>query len=418
MQTLAKTIGKTLAGTLLAVPFMVQAAPSYDSLKSTLDKLKQQMEAVQKALDEQKKQSASKTDVRMLEKKIDTAAEWKSPNTLIHMAGYADVGYTDSKNSNGSFNSGGFSPIFHFQYRDLVMLESELEFEIEPDGSTTVGMEYMTVDLFLNDYVTLVAGQFLSPIGQFRQNLHPSWINKMPSAAPGFGHDGAAPTSDTGVQLRGGFPLGSARANYAVFVSNGPELTTEYDGSGFELDGIKAEGFSRDFDGKKVWGGRFGILPVPKLEFGISAASGKATVTSTEVTAGTAPALAGEAPRDYDVIGVDFAWQYKNLNTRGEYIRSKVGAASAGTSASGGATWSTWYTQAAYRFMPSKYEGVIRYANFNAPGAAKDQKQVAVGLNYLFANNVVAKIAYENNRGQNGSTADENRVLVQLAYGF
>ncbi len=357
-----------------------------------------------------------KVEIEKLKVEVQKAIEWKEPNTLVHLSGYADVGFVDAKNANNSYNIGSFSPIFHYQYRDIVMLESELELEVEADGTTKTSLDYLTIDLFVNDYVTFIAGKFLSPIGQFRQNLHPSWINKLPSAPPGFGHDGAAPLSDMGVQLRGGFPIANVRSNYSIYISNGPELITEYDGANFELDGIVAEGKNADIDNKKVIGGRFGILPIPSLEIAISAASGKSTVTSTEGT--TPPALANEQARDYTVTGLDFAWQLNSFYLRGEYVHSKVGSTNVGTSASDGAEWTTWYTQAAYQFFPSKIETVIRYTDFDSVGLAKDQKQWALGVNYLFANNVIGKIAYELNDGTKSTIADDDRLLLQLAYGF
>ena len=84
----------------------------------------------------------------------------------------------------------------------------------------------------------------------------------MPSAPPGFGHDGAAPISDVGFQLRGGFPIGSLRTNYAVYISNGPELIAELEDGEFELDGVEAEGFGSDGDGEKVIGGALWVYPL------------------------------------------------------------------------------------------------------------------------------------------------------------
>ena len=405
---------------MFALPVSVSADTAYDTLKGQVESLKKQLEQVQETLKKYEDTSASKNDIVKLEKKVAEANEWKSPNTLIHMSGYADAGYSNSKDSDGSFNIGSFSPIFHFQYRDLVMLESELEFEVEPDGETNTALEYLTVDLFLNDYMALVAGKFLSPVGQFRQNLHPSWINKLPSAPPGFGHDGAAPVSDLGVQLRGGFPIGKMRSNYAIYVSNGPELNAfTDDGVNFELEGIDAEGFGSDSDGRKVYGGRFGLLPVAGLEIGLSGATGKAAVTSLEnELIGTTTSLSGESRRDYDVYGFDFAWQHKAINVRGEFVKSKLGSASGGTTPSSGAIWNTWYTQAAYRFLPTKFEGVLRYTDFNSPHAVEDQKQWALGVNYLFASSVIGKFSYEFNDGVKNSRADDDRWLFQLAYGF
>lgn len=409
----------------LASPVIASADASYEALKQQVELMQKQLEQLQKALKTQQaqvekveKNTITRAEAQQLEQQVNAASEWKDPNTFVHMSGYADIGYTDAEGDNGSFGVGTFAPIFHFQYKDLFMLESELEFNVDDDGETSVALEYLTIDWFVNDYVALVGGKFLSPLGQFRQNLHPSWINKLASAPPGFGHDGAAPISELGLQARGGFPIGTMRTNYAVYVANGPELIAEWDGTEFELDGIDAEGKGTDSDGEKVWGGRFGVLPFAGLEFGISAATGKATVTSIEDGTGTAPALANEQARDYDVFGIDAAWQYKSFALRGEYIRSKIGSATTGTSASNSSVWKSSYVQASYLFPSTKFEGVTRYTDFNSPHNSQDQKQWAFGINYLFASNVIGKVTYELNDGQRGAIADNDRVLVQMAYGF
>jgi Phosphate-selective porin O and P len=392
---------------------MTIAETSVEDLVRRLEVMQQEMDELRQQL----KNTVSKEEVNEVKQTISAASEWRQPDTLIHMAGYADVGYTDSESADGSFNVGTFSPIFHFQYRDIAMLESELELKVGDDGETETTLEYLTIDWFLNDYMALVAGKFLSPIGQFRQNLHPSWINKLPSSPPGFGHDGAAPVSDVGFQLRGGFPIGSVRTNYAIFASNGPELKTELDGTEYELDGVEAEGFGADRDGEKTYGARLGIIPVAGFEFGLSAATGKATVTSVED--GDSSLLSGEGARDYDVIGADFNWQINAFNLRGEYIETEVGAdTGSGTAASEGSIWETWYTQGTYRLSQSKWELVARYTDFDSPHDSKDQKQWALGVNYLVTNNFIAKLGHEFNNGMTDTDADEDRLLFQLAYGF
>lgn len=388
------------------------AAPSVEELAQRLEKMQIDMDNLKKQLANR----ATKQDVQLVEKKVQKANEWRDSDTLVHMAGYADVGYTDAQSEDGSFNSANFSPIFHFQYRDLVMLEAELEISTADNGETDVGLEYLTIDWFVNDYMTLVGGKFLSPVGQFRQNLHPSWINKLPSAPPGFGHDGAAPVSETGLQLRGGFPLAGIRTNYAVYVGNGPELVAEFEDGEYELEGIEAEGFGSDRDGEKVYGGRFGILPFADLEIGFSASTGKATVTSVED--GDDGLLSNEGARDYDVKGADFNWLLGSFNLRGEYVETKVGSSNAGTAASPGSVWETWYTQGSYRFVGSKWEAVARYTDFDSPHLSKDQTQWAFGTNYLFTNNFIGKFSYEFNDGLSGNASDDDRFLFQMAYGF
>lgn len=398
----------------LVLPALALAEQIDDDVKKRLDELQSQITA--------------------LSSEVQQAAEWKNPNTLVHMAGYADVGFskTDASGDDGSFNVGSFSPILHYQYRDLVMLESELEIEIGDDGETATRLEYLTIDWFINDNLVLVAGKFLSPIGQFRQNLHPSWINKLPSAAPGFGHDGAAPVSDLGIQLRGGFHIGGMKANYAAYMGNGPEVKAEIELDpadltnntieAIEFDGVAAEAFGADRDGEKVVGGRFALLPIPTLEIGISFLRGKATVTEYEggdpTADGIAPLLNGISSSDYDVFGADVAWQAKNLDVRYEFVSTEMGETNIGGFDLAVAEWQTWYAQIAYKLLPSKYEVVARYTDFDSPHASADQQQIALGINYLFTSNFIGKIAFESNDNPNTGLEVDDRWLVQLAYGF
>ena len=430
------TLKPVVLATLMALgPTAAFAASEMDELRKTVDMLQKQLQQVQEQLKTQEQKATSgapaqateeapvtRREMEALRKEVATASEWRSPNTLVHLAGYSSVGYEKSQGNDddGSFTVGQFAPIFHFQYRDLVMLEAELEFEVEDDGNTNTALEYLTIDWFMNDYATLVAGKFLSPVGQFRQNLHPTWINKMASAPPGFGHDGAAPVSDVGVQIRGGYPIGKVRTNYSLFVSNGPELSSgTEDGIEFELEGVDAEGFNKDADGTKVFGGRLGILPMAGLELGISGATGKAMVTKVEGDLLPGDNLDNENKRDYDVYGADFNFQYRSFGARGEYVKTKVGSTDQGLTASGSANWETWYTQAAYRFLPTHFEAVLRYTDFDSAVDANDQEQWAVGLNYLFTSNFIAKVNYEFNDGKDGATTqDDNRFIAQLAYGF
>lgn len=379
---------------------------------------------------------AESNDVEVLRQEVQTlrddvkaASEWRNSNTLIHMAGYADVGYSksDASGDKGSFAVGSFSPIFHYQYRDKVMLESELEIEIGENGETEVKLEYLTIDWFVNDYLVLVAGKFLSPIGQFRQNIHPSWINKLPSAPPGFGHDGAAPVSDLGVQARGGFYIGETKATYAIYMGNGPELKAEIEADpadstlieAIELDGVEAEAFGVDRDGDKVIGGRFSMFPVPEFELGVSVLTGKATVTSFEAGeyTGTEPSLNAEDGRGYDVNSMDFAWKHSFMDVRGEYTKTKV-ASSSSSNAPEEASWETWYLQFSRQFSNNNYEAVLRVAEFDSPHGSSDREQIAIGINKLITNNFIGKLAYENNDNPNSGLDADNRWLLQLSYGF
>lgn len=354
-----------------------------------------------------------RSEVDALNSKAREWEEWKAPKTLVHLSGFANVGYTQVEGKSGSFGTGTFSPIFHYQFSDKVMLEAELEFESDADGKSEAGVDYMTIDYFVNDNVALVMGKFLSPLGQFRQNIHPSWINKMASAPVGFGHDQAAPNAEVGLMVRGGFTLESGSQNYAVYVANGPTLE---DGGAGEVEMIETPGLNKDTDGKKVIGGRYGIFFVNhQLDIGFSAATGEAGTRT-----GSGPyTYETTTTRSYDVVGFDMAWRVAGLNIKAEYIRQTIGDDAASAAPTGG-VWAAWYAQAAYKLGATSWEVVGRLSSYDTPDDAKDKDQAALGINYIYSSNVVTKLNYEVNSNPNAgeTTGNDNRLLVQLAYGF
>lgn len=352
---------------------------------------------------------ALRKEMRAIESNVIRNSELVTTSTNMHIAGYASAGYTNEENQHAFFHVGKFNPIFHYQYKDLVLLESELEFDVDADGNTDIGLEYMTLDLFLNDYMTFIVGKFLSPVGTFRQNLHPDWINKLPTAPTGFGHDEAAPTANVGVQLRGGIPLGeltntNMAANYSIHVSNGPRAEVE-DG---EIEAIETKGFSGDINDNKVFGGRLGFLPFPNIEIGFSGETGEVKFAS------------GAADRDYDVLNGDIVIFGKGftrgLTLRGEWVQTRLGPAPLGETDNDTRHFRAWYAQASYLLPWFPVEGVVRYGEFKRSKYWK-REQWAAGLNYLFANNLVAKFAFESDDSDSGME-DVDRWLFQLAYGF
>ncbi len=365
-------------------------------------------------------------------------------NAILNLTGYGGVDYTQTDDRDGEFFA-LIAPILHLQYGDKWFFDAEVELSLSQDGETDAMLEYATANYFLNDYMTIVGGQFLSPIGTFKQNLHPTWINRLPTMPIGFGHAGAAPTSDFGLQLRGALPLGEVRSSYALYVTTGPELISEYEDEEFKLESIVAEATTEDVD-KPVFGGRYTIRPFRSLEFGFSYASGVATVTGVEGWSGevhdeedegdhgdelvddhgdepvddhgdeeeegghhggasNATPIFGESARSYRVAGADISWTWDSLNLRGEYVVSTVGATDHGVTASDGREWTAWYGQATWNIPKTRFQAVTRYAEFDL------KSRWTYGLNYLLSDKMLVKAAYE-------SDPDDNQVLVQLAFGF
>lgn len=330
--------------------------------------------------------------------------------STYHLAGYGFVDFAAPQDGDAAFTVASFNPIFHAQYDEKIFFEGELEVEVIEGGETELNLEYATIGWLFNDHAALVAGRFLSPLGYFRQNLHPAWINRFASAPVGFGHDGAAPSADLGAQIRGGWATATIGTfNYAAYLANGPELEAEED----VLEGVMSDGTPRNVDGNLVWGGRIGWLPVPMLEFGFSFANGRAAVTEVEGTE-----VEDEPDRAYSFYGADVAWRPSPaIELRGEYARQRAGSAPLSV-APDAATWRAWYAQAAYRIAGTPWELVGRYGDFESANVMMSTSQWGAGLNYWLTSSTVIKAAYEFNDPELAMSETGDQFLLQIAHGF
>ncbi len=416
-----KTVAISVTALMLfAAPALAQTdAERVDQLETRMATLAAELAALRGEL-EDATQAGSAADLEALRADVDAAKQaavkatqstfsWNDATSVTHLSGYASIDYVSVENGASAF-AANFNPMFHFLYDDKVLWEAELELKVNENGGTDLGLEYTTIDLFLTDNLTLVAGKFLSPIGNFRQNLHPSWINKLPSAPPGFGHDGAAPISEVGLQLRGVAPVGSnSKILYSAYIGNGPKIEGE-DG---EIHAVEAEGFASDPDDEKIFGGRVAFLPFPSLELGISGAFGDVAVVENDDAD-----FEGDPTRGYNVFGFDASYRWKNLDLRGEFISQEVDEEELSIAPEGG-KWETWYAQGAYKFgKQGKWEGVVRYTDFTSPHSDDSQEQWAFGINYLLAPSAMIKFGYESNTGEAGETTDDDRWIAQIAYGY
>ncbi len=348
------------------------------------------------------------------------AYEGRLPDTTWHLAGYATTGLNFSNGEEAdTFVSGKFNPGFHFQYKDLFMVEAELEFETE-DGETEVALEYSQIDILLHDNVTLVIGKYLSPIGQFQERLHPDWINRAASVPVGFGHDGVQPISDVGLQLRGGVPLGGMKATYALAMGNGPRMGHE--------GGVELEGFGEDDNNNKSIGGRLALFPMPQLEIGGSFLTAK--IDGLEGTGLFEPTRA-----NFELWGFDGAYTKGPWDVRFEYLRSTrdelFSAHEEGEDVEllEKQTLKAWYAQAAYRlsqFSDNRHMGrlepVVRYGQFRAEGNHEleemAQNNFYLGLNYWMAPSFVLRAGYEVKDFQDPDAANEKLFQLEASYGF
>ena len=252
------------------------------------EELKDQLLAMKKELDALKKEKAvaPKRESSESQAVADTAPKQDSPGgqavgdlhkqvalpvaesvgsllgtTKFLLAGWAE-GMFEARNGQVSTFSASFNPIFLWELTPKLLFDGRLE--IEPSGGgTNVNLVNAQISYLLNDYIALGAGEFFSPSNVFVERFEPQWINKLPDRPLAVYH-GLLPNISVGAQVRGGFPIGPTRADYAFYVSNGPVLNTFDARNAGTLD---FNSYTDNNDNKAV-GGRVGFLPIPGVEVG------------------------------------------------------------------------------------------------------------------------------------------------------
>jgi hypothetical protein len=193
---------------------------------------------------------------------------------LLTGAGWFGFAANKKENAKSNFNSYGFAPVFLWKLSDKLFFESEIEI-----NNGAFELEFAKLSYSLNKYMTVGAGRMLSPFGAYGEKWEPAFVERFPNSPvradepylPGGTHLNWG--AIMGVDVRGGIPLGTAKMNYALFISDGPVLTSEGEKAGM----IDYENLDDNNSNKEI-GGRIGLLPFSNssLEIGVSVKSGKA----------------------------------------------------------------------------------------------------------------------------------------------
>jgi hypothetical protein len=396
------------------------AAQSNDELRQRIEVMEKQLQELKQRL-ETTDQKATEAKQKATEAKQEAKAE-ENAAINFHFGGYGTANFTHASGDGmpDFFGAGQFSPIFMVGYKDLLLFESEVELSAQSDGDTKVELEFANLNLMPTDWLTFTAGKFLSPIGDFQQHQHPSWINKLPDRPAGFVEDGGVePLTDIGVMARGAFPLGSMTADYAVYVGNGPRLADE------AAEAVLHEGFAGDINKDKAFGGRIGLHPVPYVTLGFSGLYTR--IKGNQGTGG------GVSQASYDLEDIDASYTRGNFDIRGEFIRAHMDSLTTALDSSNppapisATTWYAWYVQAAYRLagltddpILRNFEPVVRFSQFSISGVNEFEENAenrwTIGLDYWIAPSIVAKLAYEHRDFLHQDNQDVARL--QFAFGF
>jgi phosphate-selective porin O/P len=334
----------------------------------------------------------------------------------LSIVGYGFGTFDWQERANTNTFSAGFEPIFLYRLSDRLLFEGDLELKLE-DTETSVDLEYAQVDYLVNDYLTVVAGKFLLPFGEFIERQHQVWINKLVSRPLPFregDEGGLLPFSELGVQARGAVPLGygeGTRAEYSLYVTNGPRFESDDRGAFVETN-------NTDQNRAKGYGARLGVDLLPydaglgRFRLGASTFDGQ---------------WSEHSKRWFTAWGLDAVYQNGPLALRGEYLQTRRAMPTSIPDDKG----EGWYIQAAYLLsaLPVPYldhtEFIVRYSGQNqnaltadalAEGFLRNPRLVALGVDYWIAPSVVWKLEYD--RDMPAKVPDSNALLTQFAVGF
>jgi hypothetical protein len=406
----------------------------YEELKTQLLSMKKELDAMKKDREEAPVPKQSNAEDRVVvdaHKQVtpEAAPEVALPavqpegllgTTKFLLAGWAD-GMFEARNGEISTFSASFDPIFLWELTPKLLFDSRLE--IDPSGSgTNVNLVNAQISYLLNDYIALGVGEFFSPSNVFVERFEPQWINKLPDRPLAVYH-GILPNISVGAQVRGGFPIGSTRANYAFYVSNGPILNTSDASTAGTLD---FNSYTDNNDNKAV-GGRVGFLPIPGVEVGYGFETSKPGFQGTSFSRVQAlvQSVDLEATRDSDLLKgrinlfAQYAWSHVDHAVYDPDGSLGFGPLPLTAKQDGG------YAELAYR--PTKVDNdfirnlemIFRWDHLSRdPSGLGDPAETrwTLGLNYWLSPSTVLKAAYE--WDQPNGEPNRNALLIQTAMGF
>lgn len=399
-----------------------QDKTALDQSQKVHEQDQQEIERLKQRLDETQK-SATATQQKMESipqmQPVHPIPEGSSATHNFMVVGDAEVQFGKTEGSHGAFALADFAPIFLFRARENILFEAGFDVRLQNGSSgthdsgaeTTVDLSFATLDYLFNDYVTLVAGDMLLPLGTYSERSA-GWLNKIPddplprSLLPGSG---------IGLQLRGSIPVGVSGQSlaYSVYGVNGPS-SMNGTGNHDQLDlggnvGIKGDSTFGNLHGAPSGGARVGWFYPWKahhdLELGVS---------------GQAGPWDDSGNRLWSSFVLDGALHLSSyIEVKGEYINSWVQTDDLGIVHQHGL-----WVQGAYKLAGLKLESrlvnnlefVGRYDTLH-DGFSTRANRYTIGYIYYITNTLLFEGDYEF-ASSNNDLLNHNRLVFQLSFGF
>jgi hypothetical protein len=434
-----------LAAASVALPGQASAQVTpdeFNALKDSVQKLSQQVEQLMKLHDQdqklheedqklikglQQQVGETQTAVTNVQQKAEDVAKVQSTYpaakgglAALHnltIAGDAEVAFGKAAGQHGTFALADFAPIFLFRASDNVLFEAGFDVTLGNNkdlngnraagSSTSVDLSFAQLDYLLNDYVTVVGGDMLLPLGTYSER-GAGWLNKIPDDPLARN---VLPGSGVGVQLRGSVPVAQSGSmlTYSLYGVNGPS-SADGTGNAAALDLGGNAGDMPNWHANPSGGGRVGwfypFKPHYDIELGLSGQTGVWDDAGNRTwNAGVLDASLHLSPY---------------FEAKGEYVYTRQQTDDLGTITPRG-----WWVQAAYKLaglnldvpLVHNIELVTRYDTMNDALGTKTDRLTA-GYIYYFSNTLQFKGDYEFLHSRGPNALPSNAFVLQLSYGF
>ncbi|MGA2180790.1 MAG: hypothetical protein ABSH15_14570 [Verrucomicrobiota bacterium] len=335
------------------------------------------------------------------------------------LAGDAEVQFGKSQGQHSTFALADFAPIFLFRANDNVLFEAGFDVTLQNNtdqngnraagSSTAVNLSFAQLDYLYNDYVTLVAGDMLLPLGTYSERSA-GWLNKIPDDP--LVRD-LLPGSGVGAQLRGAVPIGQSGQSltYSIYGANGPSSSsTNGTANASDLDLGGNVGDTPNWHANPSGGGRIGWFypwkPHYDIELGVSGQSGE---------------WSDSGNRLWSAAVVDAAVHISPyFEVKGEYINTWVQTDDTGTIHPNGGWVQAGYKLAGLNLdlpVVNDIELVSRYDAMNDNLGTKTDR-ITAGFVYYLTNTLLFEGDYEWLHSRGPAALPSNEFVVQLSYGF
>ena len=394
---------------------------AFNALADMVNKQGQMLQELKKTheQDQQKIQQLATNAVEKAEAASQIQPVYTAPSPATSashnflLTGDAEVKYGKSSGQNPTFALADFAPIFLFRANDDTLLEAgfdtSLNNNVNPRAagySTTFNLSFAQLDYTFNDYVTLVAGEMLLPLGTYSER-GAGWLNKIPDDPL---VRGILPGAGLGAQLRGAWSVGQGGQlmTYSVYGVNGPSSAT---GTSFpsDLDLNGNVGSSPNWHDNPSGGGRIGWFIPWKvhydLELGISGQTGEWSDDGSHV---------------WSACVIDAALHLgPYFEAKGEYINTWAGTDSGNIHPNG------LWIQTAYKLAGLKQnlplinnlELLARYDNVDDSQGTRTDRYT-VGYVYYLSNTLLFKGDYEFLNSHGPNALPPTLFILELSYGF